>query len=247
MTFVRNVTDIASNVSTMMEALYKDKAPSRDAVLLIAGGRVFLPFWHRGFIAFAPSKFLGYRNNRIKLHIRKRSVRDGKDTNRELSRFLGRPEENAEMERRLRAYCEGLGVSLQDHKHSFWPVSSAIGVDGDSKSAIEDLEQDEIGNDSPKYKELVALVYERDSRVRRSVLKRARGRCEYKGCASFLSRRGEPYLEAHHVISLASAGKDRPSNVIALCANHHREAHFGKDWEQMNGEFLKILAKLGAK
>ena len=40
---------------------------------------------------------------------------------------------------------------------------------------------------------------------------------------------GEPYAEAHHVIlvSTLQAGVLEASNVMVLCPNHHRQAHYG--------------------
>lgn len=39
---------------------------------------------------------------------------------------------------------------------------------------------------------------------------------------------GKIYLETHQVIPLSEDGPDKLSNVVALCANHHRQAHFGE-------------------
>jgi 5-methylcytosine-specific restriction protein A len=41
--------------------------------------------------------------------------------------------------------------------------------------------------------------------------------------------RVEPSLEVHHLLALSEDGPDTPENVVALCANHHREAHYGRD------------------
>ena len=38
---------------------------------------------------------------------------------------------------------------------------------------------------------------------------------------------GEPYLEIHHIIPLASGGEDSIENTIALCPNCHRKRHHG--------------------
>jgi HNH endonuclease len=111
-------------------------------------------------------------------------------------------------------------------------------------AAINDLEQDEIGNDAPEYKRRMAGNYVRDAKVREQVLKRANGVCEYGGCTTFTQENGQAYLEAHHVISLSEQGIDRLSNVIALCANHHREAHLGEKWQLLQDEFIQILKKL---
>jgi predicted HNH restriction endonuclease len=45
----------------------------------------------------------------------------------------------------------------------------------------------------------------------------------------FLKRSGEPYIEAHHVmpVSTKEVGSLSASNVMTLCANHHRQMHYG--------------------
>jgi hypothetical protein len=57
---------------------------------------------------------------------------------------------------------------------------------------------------------------------------RANGKCEFCGEPGFISTKGTPYLECHHIIALANDGADRMTNVIALCPKDHREAHFGE-------------------
>ena len=111
------------------------------------------------------------------------------------------------------------------------------------KPAIQDLDDGEVGNDDPEYKKRMAGAYIRSADVRRKVIKRANGTCEYGGCKPFTKAGGDTYLETHHVISLSEQGTDKMSNVIALCANHHREAHFGERWKLLQDEFLEILDK----
>jgi predicted restriction endonuclease len=48
-------------------------------------------------------------------------------------------------------------------------------------------------------------------------------------------------LESHHIIALADDGADRITNVIALCPNDHREAHFGTRAEQIETEMVSKL------
>lgn len=97
----------------------------------------------------------------------------------------------------------------------------------------------------------VATITERNVRVRvRSTyprliaLKRASGRCE--GCrepSPFRTATG-PYLEAHHIDRLSDDGPDEPRNVIALCANCHRRAHFSVDAKAFNRFLQKQMTKL---
>lgn len=77
--------------------------------------------------------------------------------------------------------------------------------------------------------------------VRRYALARAAGACE--GCrnpAPFETRKG-PYLEVHHVYRLSDGGPDHPGNVIALCPNCHRRAHYSNDAAQFNQDLCHWL------
>lgn len=113
--------------------------------------------------------------------------------------------------------------------------------------AIDDLGQPDIGSANPKRRSYSASFIVRDDRVRKQVLRRAKGRCEHCGELGFKRSDGSNFVEAHHIISLAVQGPDTLDNVIALCPNHHREAHFGEDWEQLEAQFKVKLAKLRGK
>jgi hypothetical protein len=45
----------------------------------------------------------------------------------------------------------------------------------------------------------------------------------------FIKKNGEPYVEAHHVmpVSKKEVGSLSASNVMTVCANHHRQLHYG--------------------
>lgn len=112
------------------------------------------------------------------------------------------------------------------------------------EDAINDLDQTPTGSITPAKVITTGLTYERDQSVRRYVLKRAAGKCEYCGATGFLMMNGDHYLEAHHIISLAKQGPDTLDNVIALCADHHRQAHYGANSASLEGEMLQRLILL---
>lgn len=85
-------------------------------------------------------------------------------------------------------------------------------------------------------------VFQRSAEVRRFVLRRAFGRCEYCGAKGFKTVSGTLYLETHHIVPLAKKGKDTVDNVIALCPSHHREAHHGERSKAMRVEMLEKFA-----
>ncbi len=86
--------------------------------------------------------------------------------------------------------------------------------------------------------------YARDPQIRDAVLLRAGGTCEFCGKAGFLRQDGSRYLEAHHIIALADDGADRMTNVIALCPNDHRKAHFGRDRAELERRMVQIVESL---
>jgi len=106
------------------------------------------------------------------------------------------------------------------------------------KNAVADLDASPPGSDTPDRALKSGFVVVRDEKVRRAVLARASGRCEYCRKEGFLMPNGKRYLEAHHIIALGNQGRDRVDNVIALCAEHHREAHFGTVAEALEAEFI---------
>ena len=84
-------------------------------------------------------------------------------------------------------------------------------------------------------------VYVRSPEVRKRVLSRSGGQCEWCNELGFKTPDGRRYLETHHVIPLSEGGADTESNVAALCPNHHREAHFGEVSSSMRKGLLEMI------
>ena len=81
----------------------------------------------------------------------------------------------------------------------------------------------------PRKVAVTSTSFVRDPDVIAEALFRAEGQCEEckKEAPFFRKSDGRPYLEVHHKIPLANGGKDTIDNVLALCPNCHRKAHFG--------------------
>lgn len=119
-------------------------------------------------------------------------------------------------------------------------VSTSLAQDDQeaSNDAINDL-----GVDKPEKIVGVSQTYQRDPKVRKAVELRAKGKCEHCGKLGFRKSDGTFYVETHHIIALAEDGADRVSNVIALCADHHREAHYGANRENLEKELIAKVKK----
>ncbi len=97
---------------------------------------------------------------------------------------------------------------------------------------IADLERKAM-NDTPEAKLKTGLVIERGPMG--NAVKQANGYkcqiCEAMGLHphAFIKPNGVPYVEAHHVtpVSERQIGSLAASNILTVCANHHRQLHFG--------------------
>jgi predicted restriction endonuclease len=121
------------------------------------------------------------------------------------------------------------------------------GVDWSEALALIQIEQSLLGR-RPEVRERVSSSIERGSIGQK--LKRASGfkcqLCEALGLnpIGFLKANNEPYVEAHHAtpVSALEVGSLSASNIMILCANHHRQMHYGTiELERDEQEFIVKL------
>lgn len=116
---------------------------------------------------------------------------------------------------------------------------------GEKELSLEELRRKALESSSPESSPLERKVkyYLRSEAISLYAKRRANGKCE--GCgqsAPFITSDEEPYLEVHHITRLSDNGPDEPSNVVALCPNCHKRAHYAKDRKEFNQQ-LKMIAK----
>jgi len=118
-------------------------------------------------------------------------------------------------------------LGMRRHDESLPPVEwSEATVQAGSASETASVVQATKGGAT--YYFALTKIFLRDAGVVEAAKQRAAGRCEHcQADAPFLTGAGLPYLEVHHVVPLSRDGEDRLENVLALCPNCHRKAHFG--------------------
>ena len=94
-------------------------------------------------------------------------------------------------------------------------------------------------------KEVKTVYRERNQFIAEYTKNRANGICDLCGePAPFFDKNGKPYLESHHVITLANGGPDVIYNTVAICPNCHRRIHVlnnREDTEKLEKILLKYL------
>lgn len=90
--------------------------------------------------------------------------------------------------------------------------------------------------------QVTSSAFQRSAHVRTRALRRANGRCEFCNIEGFRTVTGSVYLETHHVTPLSEGGADSLNNVIVLCSEHHRRAHFGEERDHLKNEFRRVVA-----
>ena len=103
------------------------------------------------------------------------------------------------------------------------------------ESSLKKLSDSQIGNrvthshSTPGARMVLSKEYIRSEAVVEAALREANGICQLCGSpAPFLkkkNRKGDPFLEVHHIQWLAKKGNDTLDNAVALCPNCHRRVH----------------------
>lgn len=97
----------------------------------------------------------------------------------------------------------------------------------------------------PISREVKTIYRERNQYISEYTKERAKGICDLCGEeAPFKDKNGKPYLETHHVVTLANEGPDAIYNTVAICPNCHRKIHVlnkKEDTDKLAKVILKYL------
>lgn len=148
-------------------------------------------------------------------------------------------------------------ASLALSESAFHHVLTLAGVDPDETEAdLSALSPEELANtplgvrrlevlgrDDPKRQSRLSRYIERGT-IGKTIKRELGGRCQFcEGLGAqpicFLKKGGGPYSEAHHVVPVSqmAPGSLGRANIIVLCPNHHRQAHYGDVTYRDRGEY----------
>lgn len=129
-------------------------------------------------------------------------------------------------------YDRAILTIVPTHEEELAEVDEALALDPEVRKAAA---ESAVGK--PRTSVTSVIYYYRNRYVAAEALARAAGICEACQQPAPFARKsnGQPYLEIHHKQRLADDGADTIGNVIALCPNCHRKAHYGWQPEERPG------------
>jgi len=121
-----------------------------------------------------------------------------------------------------------------------WKPNDSVLAEIEEKSE-KDLSEP-INKGKPGKSQSLTTAYKRSAEVVKMARNRAKGFCQLcNSKAPFKDKKGEPYLEVHHIIWLSRGGEDSTDNAVALCPNCHKKMHIVDDAGDI--EYLSNKAK----
>ena len=217
---IRNLDRVESYLSSDSDELYDVMAQ------YIARGKVFVAYIVDNKYHFAPSRFVGYKDNTLIKH-KKNDEKDGTETTNEISKILGSNHFDSELEKAFLNYCEWLGVIPKNNQRTYWKLDMEI---------VEELTSEQFHEGGIKMRN--HLVRERNRKVvkeAKRLFKAAHAGklfCEICGFdfREKYGKIGDDFIEAHHrVVFSKSVGEHeiRPSDFVMVCSNCHSMLHRG--------------------
>lgn len=225
--FIENVEELKDNllmIESYLDLEYSEK--ERDfAISLIQKGTNLVAYKVQNEFHFEPSRFIGYRSNKMDKHI-DNDIKDGRDTTPIINSLSNQKLSfNQDIEEAYTSYCNSLNINIYKKKRRYWIFDF-------SGTSFENL------INTQEYKEGKVQYFKHKKRERnRNLVNDAKNAfrkkndnklfCEICGF-NFLNVYGIDYIEVHHLKAIADMKDDETTNiedVCLVCPNCHRIIH----------------------
>ncbi len=237
MKLIENIEQLEQNLE-MVEVYLSEE--NDEAIGLIRRGACFVAYEIEGELRFAPSRFVGYKNNNLKQHLT--SHKDGRDTNMVIERMMDiKLGSNGKLEKLFLKYCKNLGIEPYNKKRKYWKFNLSKEFNANAELDGE-FPEGKISERKHKFRERNSKVIQ----LAKQNFKDKNGRLFCQVCEfDFENEYGEigvNFIEAHHTIPVSEmkvGHKTKIEDIAMLCPNCHRMAHKKRPWLKM--EELKQL------
>ena len=249
MKLIEDEKQLIRNIETLESYLTEgNDYEIKEATLLVKRGTCFVAYRIDKEIRFAPSRFIGYFDNKLDTH----SValyKDGRETNKALNKILKtKPLPDDNLNEQYFDYCNKLGIQPSD-KGSFGAPRKFWRLNIEREFAS----NSEMTGEFPEGKlvERTHKARERNNQVislAKDNFKKSHGRLYCQICEFDFEKNygeiGKDFIEGHHTIAVCDMTpehKTKIEDIAMLCANCHRMIHKKRPWLTMNDltELLK--------
>lgn len=231
---IKNLSELMDNLNQVDNYLFDSNDESyQSMVSLIGNGTNFVVYqcgstWH-----FAPSRFVGYLNNTLLVHLVKDNGKDGKQTSPEIDKIIGKKRcFDSNLEEKYLAFCHKIGATpkrMIKAQRKYWLLSKSTN-DLYNKSYNEG-----------RVHQVWMNKYERSNIARKKCIEKYGCKCFVCGMdfEKTYGELGKGFIHVHHIVPLSNIGKsyqvDYEKDLIPVCPNCHAMLHKG-----INGKVLTI-------
>lgn len=217
---IKNLDRIEGYLSSESDELYYAMSQ------YIANGKVFVSYIVDGKYHFAPSRFVGYKDNTLIKH-QNNKEKHGTTTTNYISKILGPNHFDSTLEVAFLNYCKWLGVMPSNNKRTYWLLNQEI---------VGELKSEPFQEGG--YRMRTHIVRERNSKVvkeAKRLFKETHGGklfCEVCGFDfnEKYGKLGDGFIEAHHLHEFSKTDGEyeiKPSDFAMVCSNCHSMLHRG--------------------
>lgn len=213
---------------------------NRDAMIhLIGNGTNFVAYNYNGQMHFAPSRFIGYLNNTLLVHLVKNNGKNGSDTSSSIDKILlSKRKYIDELEKSYLEYCDVIGAipkNMLNAQRKYWYLEDNIKV---TKELFEEGNSEQVSTNR----------YERSIEARKKAIKYHGLKCVVCGMdfEETYGELGRGFIHIHHIIPISSKGRtkiDYKKDLVPVCPNCHAMLHRGDNGRALSIKELKGILK----
>ncbi len=238
MRLIENEEQLLRNIETLESYLTEgNDYETKEATLLVKRGTCFVAYKIDKEIRFAPSRFIGYFDNKLDRH----SValdKDGRETNKAINQILKtKPLIEAKLNEQYLDYCNKLGIQPSENgafgaPRKFWKFNIEKEFDSNTDLTGEFPEGklvERTHKSRERNNQVIALAKES--------FKKTHGRLYCQICGFDFEKEygeiGKDFIEGHHTIAVSDMTpehKTKIEDIAMLCANCHRMIHKKRPW-----------------
>ena len=124
---VENKEQLIENIRILEKYLLEGNEQKKNfAYDMVRRGMTIVMYKVNGENHFAPSRFIGYKNNCMNCHL-ENGDKDGRETNPIIDKLIGRSFANDLTDGKFIDYCNKLGIIAHNNRRRYWRMK---GVDG---------------------------------------------------------------------------------------------------------------------